>query len=628
MCGICGIYHHSHQKIVDSEQIKKMCSLLIHRGPDDEGIFVQNNIGLGHRRLKIIDLSSTAKQPMSNSEQTIWITFNGEIYNYLALQKELIELGYTFYSHSDTEVLLYSYEQWNTDCLKKLRGFFSFAIWDKRTESLFIARDYVGKKPFYYYYDNETFAFSSEIRSLLSINSIPRTVDQTALHYYLHYHYIPAPFSGFQHIKKLPPAHYMILHNNTLEIKPYWKLQYNPKIYDSFYNVQQRLENTLKEAILLRLRSDVPVGAFLSGGIDSSIVVALMKEVSSEPISTFSIGFENTKYNELPYARAIANYFHTNHTEYIVKPDIENLLLHLVSLCGEPYADSSLIPSYYLCQVAKEKVTVALTGDGGDESLAGYNRYGAFLYTSYLPDSFIKFLSYMSKPFNCIISSSDTKSFLHKVQRFISNLNKDYMERYLYWISHIPEQGICSLYTEEFFHQSSSIHCADLLQNLYNNSFCDNALDKIISTDIKSYLVGDLLPKMDIASMANSLEVRSPLLDKEWLSLTACIPTYWKYHLGTGKYILRKILSKKLPSNFISHSKRGFAVPLGDWLRTTLKSFVYDVILAPNAWNSKYLQKEKVSCLIDEFMKGNISAEYQIYDLLILELWSREFQVS
>ncbi|HPY75415.1 MAG TPA: asparagine synthase (glutamine-hydrolyzing) [Planctomycetota bacterium] len=621
MGGICGQIYFDTKKQIDENQIKKMSHRLAHNCLNIESIFVQQNIGFCHCDLKTFNEAENHKEVMTNKSKNIILSYHGEIYNTSALKQELEDLGYCFYKNTDDEVVLYAYEQFGVNCLEKFRGTFVLALYDYRDQSLFLAVDRVGEKPLFYCFTDQGIVFASELPCLLENVIIPLEINPEALHYYLHYHYVPTPLTIYKNIQKLPAAHYLLCKNNQVALKRYWRLSYVPKHTNSLETLQEEMEEILKESIQLRLQSHYPLGAFLSGGIDSSTIVALCSEMTSESISTFSIGFDNIEYNELPYARQVAEFFHTKHTEYIVQPDIETLLPKLIQLYGEPYADSSLIPSYYLCQVAKQHIAIALTGDGGDESLAGYHRYGLHVYAHRIPQFLLQCCNIF--PFDKF-HTSNTKGLLHKMKRLVQNLNKPPIQRYLYWISHLPSSGITEIYTPEFFKEVQTKQVDLFLQEAYNNAIATHPLDKIISTDIDTYLLNDLLPKTYIASMEHSLRTRSPLLDHTWLEFTAKLPPSYKYKLLQGKRPLRTLLAKKLPESFFQRPKQGFAIPLGNWLRTTLQQFTYDTLLSQEAQQRGFFQPQKIQKILEEHNNNIVPREYQIYNLLMLELFFQQ----
>ena len=410
MCGIDGILYHDRAQVVSEKLIERMNDVLHHRGPDDSGVWVKGNVGLGQARLSIIDLSPLGHQPMCNEDGTVWITFNGEIYNFLELKEELLRKGHHFRSHTDTETILHLWEEMGPACVERLRGMFAIALWDERKQTLFLARDRVGKKPLFYAALPDRFIFGSEIKAILQDEDFDVSPDLEAIHYYLTYQSVPAPYSAFKGVKQLPPAHTLLVKDGTVTIQRYWDLSYRQKrrvIGEAAEReLQEEIIERLREAVRIRLMSDVPLGAFLSGGIDSSIVVALMAGLMDQPVKTFSIGFAEEEYNELPYARMVAERYHTDHHEFIVKPDAQAIFPDLVWHYNEPFADSSAIPTYYVSKLAREYVTVVLTGDGGDENFAGYPRY------QNLGDYAIK-RKYPTWLLRCLIPRPEMRLFTH-----------------------------------------------------------------------------------------------------------------------------------------------------------------------------------------------------------------------
>ena len=512
MCGICGKISLDNEP-VDSALLKSMASCLSHRGPDDEGIYIKGNTGLGHRRLSIIDLSPLAYQPMSNEDGTVWIVYNGEIYNFIGLREDLIKKGHVFRSRSDTETIIHSYEEYGVECLKSLRGMFAFALWDEKDRTLFIARDRVGKKPLYYRHSQNAFIFASEIKSILRDESFSRKPDHSAIHHYLTYQYVPSPWTAFEGIRKLPPAHYLVLRDGQAEIKRYWKLAYLPKHAMEEEDLKDEIIERLRESVRIRLVSDVPLGAFLSGGIDSSAVVALMSGIINEPVKTFSIGFKEAAYNELPYARLVADRFQTNHKEFVVEPKAIDILDKLVWHYNEPFADPSAIPTYYVSELAREHVTVILNGDGGDENFAGYGRYAANEFSGmihrFFPSSVAKALLplVMGLP-----HGKDPTNFFWRLKRFLQEYVKTPELRNGHWLCHFTTEMKNDLYAGDFLKQFSHVDSFDLLLDKYKEAEADSFLDKTLYADVMMYLPDDLLVKVDVASMANSLEARSPFL--------------------------------------------------------------------------------------------------------------------
>lgn len=630
MCGICGIIdYNKNASYVNEALIHKMCIELEHRGPDDEGIFVSEGdvrVGLGHRRLSIIDLSMAGHQPMFNEDKTISIVFNGEIYNYAELRIELEEKGHLFKSHTDTETLLHLYEEYGADeCLKRLRGMFAFALWDSSKKTLFLARDRAGKKPLLYYHRNGIFCFASEFTAILASGVVEKDINYSGVDYYFTYGYIPAPFTIYRGVFKLPSAHMLILKDNNVFLKKYWEIDYSKKINISEHDAKDELMRLVKEAVEIRLHSDVPVGAFLSGGIDSSTVVALMSQLSASKVKTFSVGFDDKNYNELKYARKVAEAFGTEHHEFIVKPKALEILPLLTERYGEPYADSSCIPTFYVAHETKKFVTVALSGDGGDESFAGYERYYAMLIAELLqkmPTSFRRFMRLISR---CLPDASDSKNTLRRIRRFFDAASLPFLHRYMRWIGIFNQELKSSVYSPGFTRKINFTASAKLTQRYLDGYTVSNALDCLLSADVHMYLPDDLLVKVDIASMANSLETRSPLLDQKVMEFAASLPAHYKLNKTTGKYILKKAAADLLPRDNIHRVKMGFGVPVGKWFRAELKDFLIDNLLSAPALKRGYFNPKTVKFMVKSHIDKTRDYTFQLWAMLMFELWHKRF---
>ena len=645
MCGICGKI--SLNGNVTEELIRKMCGVLTHRGPDDEGVRVldssalrprSNNIlranevsrevkiGLGHRRLSIIDLSPAGHQPMSNEDGTIWIVLNGEIYNFPELKSALEKKGHRFRSRTDTEVVIHLYEEKGADCVKDLRGMFSFAIWDQKKERLFIARDRIGKKPLFYIYKNQTLTFASEIKAILQDPEVNAEVNKPAITDYLSYGYTPTPETMFKGIMKLPPAHFMIYEKGNIRLEKYWELDFSKKLKLSEKDYCDKTMDLLEECTKIRLISDVPLGAFLSGGIDSSAVVYMMSKLSSKPVKTFSIGFDNKEYSELKYAKVIADRFKTDHHEYIVKPDAIELLPKLVWHYNEPYADSSALPSYYVAKMTRQEVAVALNGDGGDECFGGYERFMAARYAELINKAPIPF---KKKIIEAIIKripeSLEFKDSKARLRRFMVELSKSYRERHYNWMAIFNNYEKNNLFSNEFNKEISGKNSFSYLDKAFNECGSPDIVDKVMCADIKTNLLDDLLVKMDIATMANSLEGRSPFLDHKMMEFCAAMPSAMKIKGTKLKYILKKALSKALPKEILSRGKMGFGVPLDSWFRGELKDYSYGILMSDKSLNRGYFKKESVKKLLDDHVAARANNGARIWSLLFLELWHRMF---
>jgi asparagine synthase (glutamine-hydrolysing) len=630
VCGIAGVLD-LHGRVVEPALLHRLCKVLAHRGPDDEGYYVNGPVGLGQRRLAILDVAG-GRQPMSNEDGTVWVTFNGEIYNFEDLRRHLDALGHRFATRSDTETIVHAYEQYGPECVKRLRGMFAFGVWDQHARKLLVARDRVGKKPLFYAEADGQWLFASELQGLLQHPGVGRDVDPTALDDYLTYGYVPAPKTIFAGVYKLPPAHYL-----TLDVGPaggakirterYWQLEYGPKLNVSEAEAAEGLLEVLREAVRLRMIADVPLGALLSGGIDSSLVVALMSRLGGR-VKTFSIGFEEQDFTELPYARLVAERCATDHHELIVRPDALDVLPTLVRHYGEPFADSSAIPTYHVAKLTREHVKVALNGDGGDECLAGYDRYLA----SRLADRYQRLpviaRTLAIEPFRRLIPEGiPRRSRLRQLKRFLEVAGDPADRRYLRWVTYISSEHKRSLYAPEFEARLAGHAGEQWLLDVWQRTVRDNLdpLDTLLSVDVQSYLPYDLLVKMDIASMANSLEARSPFLDHEVMEFCARLPAAYKVRGLTTKYLLKTAGAGLLPGETLTRRKMGFGIPVGYWMRGELKPWVDDVLLAPRALKRGYFAPGALRRLVHAHVDGRHDRSFELWALLWLELWHREF---
>jgi asparagine synthase (glutamine-hydrolysing) len=627
MCGICGKLYFNTTQNADRNLISAMASVLQHRGPDDHGIYVDGPVGLGHQRLSIIDISPAGHQPMSNEDGSIWIVFNGEIYNFEELRTELQGKGHVFTSHTDTETIIHLYEEEGTDCPTRLRGMFAFAIWDSIRQRLFIARDRVGKKPLVYSITDDAIIFASEIKALLQDPAATAAVDCEALHHYLTYQYVPSPWTMFKGIHKLPSAHSLVVQQGNIKIRQYWHLSYAPKLMlPTLGDYVEQFMAIFTEAVKIRLRSDVPLGAFLSGGIDSSATVAVMSRLTNRPIKTFSIGFDVSEYNETSFAAMVAKQYNTDHTEFMVNPDAISILPKLVWHYNEPFADSSAIPTYYVSKLTREHVTVALNGDGGDESFAGYERYIADKLASYYEKTPRVVREYIIKQALAFIPHQENRrSFFRRLKRFVNGISEKAERRYVRWICGFDNEMKNELYTTAFAEKVAAIDSVDLVVNWYAKADASAFLDKTLFVDIMSYLPDDLLVKVDIAAMANSLEARSPFLDHKLMEFAAALPPELKLNGIASKYLLKKAFSPLLPRSVLYRKKMGFGVPIDRWLRTELKELTYQILLEKRTVERGLFKEQAVRMLINEHMLKRADHSYRIWTLLFLELWYRMF---
>ncbi|HEV8370374.1 MAG TPA: asparagine synthase (glutamine-hydrolyzing) [Pyrinomonadaceae bacterium] len=624
MCGIVGLVR-SDGKAVDQGLLTRMNQAIRHRGPDDDGFYVNGSVGLAMRRLAIIDLKS-GQQPIHNQDRTAWIVFNGEIYNYLELREKLEKLGHTFYTNSDTEAIVHAYDQYSADCPKHLRGMFAFAIWDERTQELFLARDRVGKKPLLYAEVNGQFIFGSEFSALLLHPDISKEIQPEAIDCYLSFMCVPAPLTAYRAIRKLEPGHSLRWRKGEIKIERYWQPDFSNKLNISEEEAGERAVEILRDAVKVRLMSEVPLGAFLSGGIDSSAVVALMSQESSDKVKTFSIGFDEQDFSELHHARRIAEHVGADHHEFVVRPDAVEILPLLVEHYGEPYADSSAVPTYYVARETRQHVTVALNGDGGDESFAGYERYIAMALTEkYRRVPAIVRESLIREAVNLIPTSPTKKSKVKSAQRLLEVVSKPRVGRYMHWMSVFSDEAKEPLYSEDFRQQTDQSFAASFLETWFKHANGSGLVDTLLLTDLMTYLPNDLLVKVDIATMAVSLEARSPFLDHHVIEFAASLPERLKLRRLTTKYLLKKVLRQLLPSENLDRRKMGFGVPIGHWFRGKMQPFLREVVLSDKALRRGLFKPEAVRQLVELHTRGERDYSHQLWTLLMLELWFNRF---
>jgi asparagine synthase (glutamine-hydrolysing) len=633
MCGIAGILD-LQARPVEPSLLRRLCDVLAHRGPDDEGDYIKGPVALGQRRLAILDLAG-GRQPMGNEDGTVWITFNGEIYNFRELRAGLEGRGHRFATRSDTEAIVHAYEQYGSACVKEFRGMFAFALWDQPRQTLLLARDRVGKKPLFYAEVDGQWVFASELQALLRHPGLAREVDWAALDDYLTYGYVPAPKTIFRGVHKLPPAHWLTLRlrpdgsgDPEIHVERYWQLAYEPKLRLSEADAADGLLEVLREAVRLRMIADVPLGALLSGGIDSSIVVALMSQLSDRPVKTFSVGFDDQEFNELPHARRVAERCGTEHHELIVRPNALEVLPALVRHYGEPYADSSAIPSYYVAKLTREHVKVALNGDGGDECFAGYERYAGGLAADRYGRIPATVRRLAIEPLSRLIpTSAPRRSRLRQVRRFLEVAGQPASQRYLRWIGYVPTTEKAAFYSPEFQEQLAGHRAESWLLEMWERLTAAGLgpLDRMLALDVESYLPYDLLVKMDIATMANSLEARSPFLDHHVMEYCARLPARYKLRGMRLKHLLKKAGTGLLPPETLTRRKMGFGVPVGDWMRGDLRSWMEDLLLSPRSLKRGYFQPEALRQVVDRHLEGQEDRSFELWALLWLELWHQEF---
>ncbi|MCM8795281.1 MAG: asparagine synthase (glutamine-hydrolyzing) [Candidatus Omnitrophica bacterium] len=626
MCGICGIINFNGRNI-DKELLVSMTNSLIHRGPDEEGYYLEKNIGLGVRRLSIIDLK-TGSQPIPNEDKTLWVIENGEIYNFLQLRRDCLLRGHSFRTHTDTEVILHLYEDFDIDFVKFIKGMFAIAIYDKPNKKLILIRDRIGIKPIYYYKDPHTLIFASEIKAILKNPQIKRKLNLQALYNYLCLNYIPSSLTIYENIFKLPSAHILIcdIVNGSIKINPYWDLPLlKEKRNFKERELKERLKNILQEAVKRQLISDVPLGVFLSGGLDSSTVVAMMHLSGMSQIKTFSIGFEDKSFNELPFAKIVARHFKTQHHEFIVKPQIGGLLPRLVSQFDEPFGDSSAVPVYYTSKLARESgVKTVLTGEGGDENFGGYylylgHRILEFYQNQIIPEFAKRFLSYLiiKSPVSFRKASLD-----YMAKRFIEGLSLAPAEAHYQWHKIFSQDTLKKLF-RRFQDIESNNPLVLFIKNLSLRNSGDS-LNDLLYLDFKFYLTDDLLVKVDRMSMLNSLEARVPLLDEEVIEFMATLPSRWKVRFGIKKYLLKKTMRKILPFSILHRRKAGFSIPLARWLKEELKEIVFDNLFSEAIKGCGLFDMGTIKEIISIHNKKEKDLSRQIWGLLVFSLWYKE----
>lgn len=653
MCGITGAAWTTNAAPLPFEVLERMTTAVAHRGPDDAGyyhsVFAPQGAGrqgisigapaaghggpgaaLGHRRLSIIDLAG-GHQPLSNEDGTIWIAFNGEIYNYRELQPELERRGHRFQTSSDTETIVHLYEEYGPACVDRLRGMFAFAIWDQKHRRLFVARDRLGKKPLVYRHDSHAIYFASELKALLQVPGLPRDLNPQSLDAYLTYQYVPHPDCILSGFSKLPPGHWAMFENGKLQVERYWRPDYartqnTSPVPADLKEAQRQLRETLTEAVRLRMRSDVPLGAFLSGGIDSTIIAGLMQSLSERPVKTFSIGFPVKQFDERSFARLAARHLKTEHHEQVVEPAALSILPKLIWHYDEPFADSSAIPTMYLSEMTRQHVTVSLSGDGGDELFAGYERYRAVR----LAEKFDRLPGFVRKliaspMWQKLPASVRQKSRRRKLKRWLAALGQSPERRYLTWVSIFDADRRRSLYTHAFAAQLGGTDAADFLLEAYRECPDRDFVTRTTCADVLTYLPCDILNKVDIASMTYALEARCPFLDQEVVQLAARMPMEWKLSGGRAKRILIDTFADLIPPAIQNRSKMGFGVPLDHWFRGELKGLLQEVLLDSRTLNRGLFQPEAIQQLVDEHVQGKWDHSYRLWSLLVMELWQQTF---
>jgi asparagine synthase (glutamine-hydrolysing) len=624
MCGIAGIKYFAAGKQVAPASLEAMNAQMVHRGPDDSGYRIFDSFGMAMRRLSIIDLAG-GHQPIANEDQTVWVVLNGEIYNFPEVRAALLSKGHRFSTHSDTEVLVHAYEEYGEDFVRLLNGMFGFALWDDIRKKLILGRDRLGVKPLYYYMDDRTLAFASEIKALTACEEVPRAVDLEALDEFLTFEYILAPRTMLQGVKKLLPGHLLILEGRHVQDVCYW----TPSLQTQPWTEEQAchaVRSELNEAVKRRMISDVPLGAFLSGGIDSSIVVGLMSQLEARPVKTFSIGFDDASYNELDYARLVARHFGTDHTEEVLRPDPVSFLDNFTQYLDEPIGDVSIFPMFLVSSLARQKVTVALSGDGGDELFGGYDSYIANgfgrMYGHYVPKSVQKILATAA---NQLPPTQEKKGLINKIKRFLegTQLPAD-LEQYR-WMTFLHETDRRELYAREFLNALPQENAYTRLRQILHEAQCQDALNRQMYTDIKIYLPEDILVKVDQSSMARSLEARGPFLDYRVVELALSIPGHMKIRGSERKYILKKAFKDLLPEVVLKRKKEGFSIPMKNWLKRELQSPLQELLNKKTLTQLGFFNWRAVDRMVQEHLSGKQNHAHRLWSLMVFVLWHRKY---
>jgi len=630
MCGICGIVDFGGKEPLDAAVLERMVGTLSHRGPDDRGvkIFIGNEgprIGLGHARLSIIDLSPRGHQPMGNEDGSLWLVYNGEVFNFRELRSELEARGHRFASRTDAEVVLHAYEEYGPECVKRFRGQFAFAIADTNRGTLFAARDHTGIKPFYYCFRDGRFIFASEPKAILACPGVGREVDSRGLCDYLTYEFIPFPRTILEGISKLPPAHSLTLEDGGVRTTPYWDLEYRPTSVGE-EELAEQLVHLLRESVKSQLVSDVPLGAFLSGGLDSSTVVALMSQSAAGPVKTYSIGFEDKSYDELSYAREVSARFGTQHEEFIIRPRAVDLVEKLVYHLDDPIADFSVFPTYLVSSLARKYVTVALTGDGGDEVFAGYDTYIAQKVATAM-GGIARLLG--RRPLKNLVAaippSSRKKGAINRLKRFAEGMALPEDLGHFRWMIFVSERGRQDLFTDGFLEALRGGKPHEAVRRHFSRFPDADVMNRQLYVDLRTYLTDNCLVKTDRMSMACSLEVRVPLLDHKVIEFMATVPPDLKLRGFTRKYLLRKAVSKLLPPRIVGRGKEGFSIPMKNWLRGELSPMMTDLLSEGSVRERGYFRVAAVQRLIREHLNGRENHSHRLWAMMLFEQWARTF---
>ncbi len=634
MCGITGAVWSDPRQAIAPDLLTRMTDAISHRGPDDSQTWSETSyrdaygnpigVALGFRRLSIIDLEG-ARQPMSNEDGSVRMVFNGEIYNYQVLRRRLEGRGHTFATDGDGEPILHLYEDEGTECFQHLNGMFAIAIWDANRNRCVLARDRIGQKPLYYSVKNNQLVFGSELKSLAAVDGICEEIDPAAIDEFLTYQYIPHPGTIWKGVRKLAPGHFAIFENGELTVQRYWNFDPSIETPIDQQAACERLRELLTDSVKMRMQSDVPLGTFLSGGIDSSLITAIASQQSQTPIRTFSIGFPVADFDETEYAAGVANHLGTQHQRFEVMPSGVDIVDKLVWHYDEPFGDSSAVPTWYLSELTKSEVTVALSGDGGDELFAGYERYRALWLSNKLQKLFPVHKLPGLKLIQRMPDSNRRSSLLRKGKRFLEALDQPPARRYLNWLQIFPESLRASIYTDDFLATLPGDDPFDFLQSTWTHSTGRDLVTRASTADILSYLPCDLCTKVDIASMAHGLEVRQPLLDHHVVEFAASLPVHLKFRGKRGKLILQDAFGALIPKSIFTRKKMGFGIPIANWFRDELKPMVHDTLLSEDARITPFFRRESVAELVRAHENSEQNHGYRLWNLLILEKWLRRW---
>ena len=626
MCGIVGIFDTHGNREIDREALGRMNESQFHRGPDEGELYTETALGMGHRRLSVIDLA-TGQQPLFNADRSVVIVYNGEVYNYRELMAELIELGFVFHTKSDTEVVLHAYEAWGADCLKRLRGMFAFGLWDRKAQTLFLARDHVGVKPmFYSLLPNGYFVFGSELKSIMTFPELSRELNPQAVEDYFAYGYVPEPKTIFHNAYKLSPGHCITLKVGDSAVTPqrYWDIPFQTGPARSEADIEQELIARLRDSVQSQMVAEVPLGAFLSGGVDSSAVVAMMAQQNPEAVNTCSIGFDDPQFDESAFANQVAQRYRTTHFAQTVSKDDYGLIDTLAHLYDEPFADSSAIPTYRVCQLARQRVTVALSGDGGDENFAGYRRYRYAMAEQGLR---AKVPAGLRGPLfgtlGALYPKADWAPRMFRAKTTFEALARDLVGGYFHGVSIMPDRVRDELFSDRFRAGLQGYRAIEVMRGHAANAPTDDPLSLIQYVDFKTYLPGDILTKVDRASMAHSLEVRVPLLDHTFVEWVSGLPSGIKLKNGEGKYILKKALEPHLSNDILYRDKKGFSIPMAAWLRGPLRTQVRESVLSARLADTGIFNADYLRHMVDRHESGASDYSAPLWSLMMFEAFLR-----